>query len=247
MSVSSSHVPSLQTALLLSSTHSNERYILRAPVVRIGRGALDPHDIQLPPDDLRASREHARLVFEDGAWFIEDHSRNGTTVNGRLLHKEKVKLASGDRIRIGDSFDVVFCYLGDTMQAEDGADVALRAALSAQPAELPATQVGLWISPSAAVWRDGKRLPAFLSRTEYRLMKYLMQRANDVCDYETVIQAVWGARRHRDSLHELVYRVRRKIEPNPSQPRYLIIRNGFGIVLFPQGMSARGAGERTGE
>lgn len=236
MSALPSHLPPLQTALLQSNTRSNERYSLRAPVVRIGRGALDPHDIQLPPDDLRASREHARLVFEDGAWFLEDCSRNGTTVNGRLLHQEKVKLASGDCIQIGDSFDVVFRYLSDTVQAEDATDVALRAALAAQPAELPPTQIGLWISPSAAVWRDGKRLPVFLSRTEYRLVRYLMQHANDVCDYEATIQAVWGARRHRDSLHELIYRVRRKIEPNPSQPRYLIIRNGLGVMLFPHGI-----------
>ncbi|WP_169238232.1 FHA domain-containing protein [Candidatus Roseilinea sp. NK_OTU-006] len=238
MSVSSSHVPSLRVALLQSNRRSHERYGLRAPVVRIGRGVLGPHDIQLPLDDLRASREHARLVFEDGAWFLEDCSRNGTMVNGRLLRKERARLSSGDTIRIGDSFDVVFCYLSDTMQAEDGADVALRTAPSAQPAESPAVRVGLWISPSATVWRDGKRLPAFLSHTEYRLMKYLMQHANDVCDYDTVIQAVWGGQRHRDSLHELIYRVRRKIEPDPARPRYLIIRSGLGVVLFPQGVSA---------
>lgn len=237
MSASSNHIPPLQTALLQSNTRSGERHSLRMPVVHIGRGVLDPHDIQLPPDDIHASREHARLVFEDGSWFLEDHSRNGTLVNGRLIRKAKVKLSSGDRIRIGDSFDVVFRYLSDTTQAEDAAYATPRTAPPAQPAESPATQVGLWISPSAAVWRDGERLPVFLSRTEYRLLKYLMQHANDVCEYDTVIQAVWGSRRDKDSLHELIYRVRRKIEPNPSQPRYLVIRSGIGVVLFPQGVS----------
>ncbi len=235
MSTSSNHVSPLQTALLQSNTRSGERYGLRTPVVRIGRGVLDPHDIQLPPDDVHASREHARLVFQDGAWFLEDHSRNGTFVNGRLLQKARIKLTSGDRIRIGDSFDVIFRYLSDTTQSEDFAHAVQHAAPTAQQTESPATQVGLWISPSAAVWRDGERLPVFLSRTEYRLLKYLMQHAGDVCEYDTVIRAIWGSPRDKDSLHELIYRVRRKIEPNPSQPRYLVIRSGIGVVLFPQG------------
>jgi hypothetical protein len=225
-------------ALLQSNTRPGERYGLRTLVVRIGRGVLDPNDIQLPPDDVHASREHACLMFEDGAWFLEDRSRNGTIVNGRKLHKARVKLASGDRIRIGDSFDVVFRYLSDTAQSEDPANSVPRTTPPAQQAESPATQLGLWISPSAAVWRDGERLPVFLSRTEYRLLKYLMQHAGDVCEYETVINAVWGSPRDKDSLHELIYRVRRKIEPNPSQPRYLVIRSGIGVVLFPQGIRA---------
>jgi len=234
MSTSSDPLLPLQMALLQSNTRPSERYGLRTPVVRIGRVALGANDIQLSPDDMHASREHAYLIFEDGAWFLEDRSRNGTMVNGRKVHKGRVKLASGDRIRIGDSFDVVFRYLGDTTQLEDAAEDALFT-LSAQQGESPATSVGLWISPSAVVWRDGQRLPIFLSRTEYRLLKYLVQHAGDVCEYEAVTTAVWGSPRDKDSLHELIYRVRRKIEPNPSQPRYLVIRSGIGVVFFPQG------------
>lgn len=238
MSAPSDRLSPLQTALLQSNTRPGERYGLCTPVVRIGRMVLNPNDIQLSPDDVHASREHAYLTFEDGAWFLEDRSRNGTMVNGRKLHKARVKLASGDRIRIGDTFDVMFRYLADTTQSEDSAEDGLFM-LAARQGESPATAVGLWISPSAAVWRDGERLPVFLSRTEYRLLKYLMQRAGDVCEYETVTIAVWGSPRDRDSLHELIYRVRRKIEPNPSQPRYLVIRNGIGVVFFPQGAPAR--------
>lgn len=224
-------------AILQSNTRSSERYSLRASLVRIGRGALDPHDIQLPPDDVHASREHARLVCDGGDWYLEDHSRNGTFVNGQRVHNSRVRLNSGDRIKIGDSFDVIFRYLSDTTQWDEAADFAQRRA-PVPVVEAPASQTGLWISPSAAVWRDGERLPVFLSRTEYRLLKYLMQHAGDVCEYDAVIHAVWGGRRDKDSLHELIYRVRRKIEPNPSQPRYLVIRSGIGVVLFPQGVRA---------
>jgi pSer/pThr/pTyr-binding forkhead associated (FHA) protein len=233
-STSTNSVSPLQTALLQSNQRSGERYGLRTAVVRIGRGVLDPQDIQLPPDDVRASREHARLVFEEGSWFVEDLSRNGTIVNGQTLRRGRAKLASGDRIKIGESFDVTFRYLSDTTQTDDAPETTPR--YNTGTTESPATQVGLWISPSAAVWRDGERLPVFLSRTEYRLLKHLIQHAGDVCEYESVINAVWGETRDKDSLHELIYRVRRKIEPSPSQPRYLVIRSGIGVVLFPQGV-----------
>ena len=59
-----------------------------------------------------------------------------------------------------------------------------------------------------------------------------------VCDYESTIHAVWGVPRDKDSLHELIFRVRRKIEPDPAAPRYLIIRSGIGVVFFPQGIDS---------
>lgn len=235
MSTLTDPVAPIQTALLQSNLRSGERYGLRTAVVRIGRGVLGVQDIQLSPDDVHASREHARLIFNDAAWFIEDLSRNGTLVNGQPVRKQRIRLNSGDRIKIGETFDVTFRYLSDTTQIDDVAGATPRGA-SPSASEAPATRVGLWISPSAAVWRDGERLPVFLSRTEYRLLKHLMQHAGDVCEYDSVINAVWGNMRDKDSLHELIYRVRRKIEPNPSQPRYLVIRSGIGVVLFPQGV-----------
>lgn len=234
MTESPNNVPISQTAILQSNLRSNERYQLRNAVVHIGRGVVEPQDILLPPDDVHASREHARLMFEDGFWYIEDLSRNGTQINGQTLRRSKAQLRGNERIRIGDTFDVIFRYIGATTQADD-ASQPLPAYVSPNPNEQPGSQAGLWISPSAAVWRDGERLPVFLSRTEYRLLKHLMQHQGDVCEYDTVINAVWGEPRDKDSLHELIYRVRRKIEPSPSQPRYLVIRSGIGVVLFPQG------------
>jgi phosphoserine phosphatase RsbU/P len=72
---------------------------------RIGRHA--DNDIVLR--DSRASRSHARIVFEDGRYFVEDAgSRHGVSVNGKRV--ERHPLASGDRIEFGvpDSYEVVF-------------------------------------------------------------------------------------------------------------------------------------------
>ena len=103
--------------------------------------------------------------------------------------------------------------------------------------EAPAP-TGLWISPSAVVWRDGVALPIGLSRTEYRLIKSLASRPGEICDYNSVVQAVWGDLKNKASLHELIFRVRRKIEVDAALPKYLIIRSGIGVVFFPQGEPA---------
>ncbi|MEM7693607.1 MAG: FHA domain-containing protein [Pseudomonadota bacterium] len=55
-----------------------------APPFKIGR---DPScAIALPIDDTSASREHATVMERNGALFLEDHSSNGTFLNGRA-HK----------------------------------------------------------------------------------------------------------------------------------------------------------------
>ncbi len=58
-------------------------------------------------DDGQASRMHARIWHEGDSWRIEDcDSRNGTTVNSRVI--QRAVLQPGDLIRIGERM-MVFC------------------------------------------------------------------------------------------------------------------------------------------
>ena len=57
------------------------------------------------PTDPDASRKHARLVFRDNAWWLEDlGSANGTFI-GEFAHSHKissaVKLSPGQIFRVG--------------------------------------------------------------------------------------------------------------------------------------------------
>lgn len=229
-------------AAILQATHQpDQRIMLRAPTVRIGRGVTGPYDIIIQPDDVAVSREHAYLVLETSIWVFHDTSRNGSYVNGELVKGQRVALKPGDRIQIGRTFDYTFKIISPTYEMQLDLEVPRELGQAwAGGTEAPPGRTGIWISPSAAVWRDGVALPAMLSRTEYRLLRFLARRPGDVCDYDSVIRAVWGSPREKDSLHELIYRVRRKIEPDPSMPRYLIIRPGIGVVFFPQGQDAAG-------
>lgn len=55
-------------------------------------------------NDLSVSRHHARLVREEGIWYLEDlNSSNGTYINDVQILKKKVALT--DKIRLGATYE----------------------------------------------------------------------------------------------------------------------------------------------
>jgi pSer/pThr/pTyr-binding forkhead associated (FHA) protein len=78
--------------------------------LRIGRD--DGNDIVLNGDTY-ASRFHAWITFEQERFWIEDlGSTNGTLLNGARLKRREL-LASGDKIKIGES-EMTFVLLDKT-------------------------------------------------------------------------------------------------------------------------------------
>jgi len=62
----------------------------------IGRGQWN--DLNLP--DSTVSRQHARIRYAQGMWFIQDQdSKAGTFVNGQRV--QAIRLNSGDQVQIG--------------------------------------------------------------------------------------------------------------------------------------------------
>jgi two-component system KDP operon response regulator KdpE len=65
---------------------------------------------------------------------------------------------------------------------------------------------------------------ASLSPKEFDLLSYLLARANKTISHRELLQAIWGPD-YGDELEYLrvfVNRLRKKIEPDPSQPRFLL-------------------------
>jgi DNA-binding response OmpR family regulator len=72
-----------------------------------------------------------------------------------------------------------------------------------------------------------------LTPIEHKLLLYLASNAGRVLTYEQILNNVWGPG-YEDSLTNLkvyVRRLRQKIEPNPSEPRYLLTQWGIGYYL----------------
>ncbi len=75
----------------------------------------------------------------------------------------------------------------------------------------------------------GEKVLATLTRLEARLLEILMSNCGQVLTTERLIEYVWGASGgDRSMLKQLVYRLRRKVERDPSQPQYLETVPGVG-------------------
>jgi DNA-binding response OmpR family regulator len=75
-----------------------------------------------------------------------------------------------------------------------------------------------------------------LTSLEFDLLHFLAARAGRVFSREALMDQVWGSGRVVDdrSIDSLVSRLRRKLEPEPSQPRYVQTVWGAGY-RFPEG------------
>lgn len=75
--------------------------------------------------------------------------------------------------------------------------------------------------------------PVALTRTEYELFRVLALNVNRVLRHDEMLTAVWGPE-YRDDLDYLrayVRYLRRKLEPDPAEPRYILNSPGVGYML----------------
>jgi DNA-binding response OmpR family regulator len=72
-----------------------------------------------------------------------------------------------------------------------------------------------------------------LTPTEFRLLSALARHPNAVMTHSALLTEVWGAeyRDEVDYLRTYVRYLRRKLEPEPAQPRYLVTTPGVGYRL----------------
>jgi len=73
-------------------------------------------------------------------------------------------------------------------------------------------------------------VPVHLTPKEYAALKCLAQHAGAVITHRALLTSVWGADYGEELhyLHVLVNQLRRKIEPDPSAPRYVLTEPGVG-------------------
>lgn len=72
-----------------------------------------------------------------------------------------------------------------------------------------------------------------LTQTQYEVLKYLALNAGKVVTHRTLLRAVWGPQYEQNAhyLRIFIGQLRRKIEPDPSHPRYLLTDPGIGYRL----------------
>jgi len=85
------------------------------------------------------------------------------------------------------------------------------------------------------VYRDGSAV--HLSPTEFALLEQLVTHPNKVLSHRLLLQRVWGSEYHDEAEYLRVYmgRLRRKLEREPANPRYLQTEPGVGYRFVPEG------------
>lgn len=97
--------------------------------------------------------------------------------------------------------------------------------------QLRVGEVNLIPSDRSIVLGDGQRVP--LTNLELRLLYYLMSRPGQTATVDELCERVWGYESAGDpsTLKNVVYRLRRKIEPDPANPEYIKTVAGVGYRI----------------
>jgi two-component system KDP operon response regulator KdpE len=86
---------------------------------------------------------------------------------------------------------------------------------------------------AAKVWRRGEEV--HLTPIEWELTKHLVRNPGRLLTQQWLFQQVWGPGPSANAGYLRVYlaRLRGKLEPNPSQPRYFVTEPGLGYRFEP--------------
>jgi two-component system KDP operon response regulator KdpE len=75
--------------------------------------------------------------------------------------------------------------------------------------------------------------PVHLTPHEFELLRVLAQNEGKLLTHKTILREVWGPAYQQESsyLHVFVSQLRRKLEPDPARPRYIVTEPGAGYRL----------------
>jgi two-component system KDP operon response regulator KdpE len=78
--------------------------------------------------------------------------------------------------------------------------------------------------------------PVHLGPTEFRLLAYLAAVAGRIVPHDVLVEQLWGPEGAHLARYLKIYvhRLRRKIEPGPESPRFIVSAHGLGYGLDPQ-------------
>ncbi|MBC7441884.1 MAG: response regulator [Ramlibacter sp.] len=82
---------------------------------------------------------------------------------------------------------------------------------------------------------DGNRAAIRLTPTEWRILEVLLRNPGRLVTRQTLLTDIWGPHHNTDSGYLRLYlaQLRKKLETDPSQPRYFLTEAGMGYRFDP--------------
>jgi len=213
----------IPTLIVQREGTSDEELRWEQPVLTIGR---DPAN-DLVIDHKLASRRHARFEQDEVGFYIRDlESTNGTYLNGQRIVGAQL-LRNNDEVWVADRV-IVFRDPEATMKGTPPPVVRQRVLDPEEELRVD--------SKAKEVYLRGKVLDPPLTAKEFQLLELLYQHKGEVISKEGIAQGVWDYEVYDyNAIDALVYRLRHRVEADPSNPRYLVTVRGFGYKLLSSG------------
>jgi pSer/pThr/pTyr-binding forkhead associated (FHA) protein len=213
-------MPGPVPTLVVQRDTGDQEIAWEQPVLTIGR---DPSN-DLVVEHRLASRRHARFERDDIGFYVRDlDSTNGTFVNGQPIQGTHM-LRNNDEV-----------WIGDTVIIFRDPEATVKGALpptARQRVEEPVEELRV-DTRAKEVYVRGKPLEPTLTAKEFQLLDLLYQHKGEVLSKEQIAKNVWDYDVYDyNAIDALVYRLRHRIERDPSHPQYLVTVRGFGYKLL---------------
>ncbi len=114
---------------------------------------------------------------------------------------------------------------------------ALRRVGPAEPSELTVETPHFRIDLAAKVVTRPEGGEVKLTPTQWHLVEVLVRNPGRLVSQRQLLQEVWGPQYGEETNYLRVFmaQIRRKLEPDPSRPRYFLTEPGMGIRFVPDG------------
>ena len=175
------------------------------------------------------ARDDARVLALLGTGV---QARSHARALARVRDFEEIRVAGRSPEKAEELADEIGARaVGSYEEALRGADVVAAATHATEPVVRRE-----WLDPGVHVNSVGFNTAGrevALTPTEYRILAYLAQHAGRVVTQDLLLEHVWGPEYVGEGhmLRVNITRLRRKLETNPSHPRYLLTRSGIGYFL----------------
>jgi hypothetical protein len=212
--------------LLLTEEGQLKQRCRMTPDMTISAGRDSECDLVI--EAQAASRIHAEFSFTGQELFVVDQqSTNGTFVNGNQAPPEtEISLEINDRVRIGPAEIIVW----DEEELPNEVNRYL-------PESGRITPQTIFVSLSdGLVLADGKLPVARLSSSEINLLEFMHARGKVTTTTNEAAEIIFGTEKvSRMIVSSAIDALRAKIEPSPSDPRFLLAVPGVGYRLRTRG------------
>jgi len=115
--------------------------------------------------------------------------------------------------------------------------VVLRKPVSAEEAPVVETEA-FTIDLAAKRIRRAEGTEVRLTATEWQVVEVLVRNPGKLITQRQLLEEVWGVRDAKSNyLRVFMVAIRRKLEPDPSHPRYFVTEPGSGLRFVPEGVA----------